>query len=91
MARRINKIQLVRLAIRRVVIQRDALRLDRNAPFPLKIHGVKHLLGHFPILQATAMLNKSIGKRGLTVIDMRDDREISNVLHGIAGWKPRLK
>ena len=49
MSGRINKIELIDLAIASRVVQCDALRLDGNAALALKIHGVKYLLSHLSI------------------------------------------
>ena len=75
----VNKIKLVGLSVSRDIFQRYALRLDGDSTLPLKIHGVENLLSHLAIGQPTAMLNETVSKRGFTVIDMGNDREISYV------------
>ena len=45
----INKVQLVRLAILRLIVERHALRFDSNAALPLKIHRIEHLISHFSL------------------------------------------
>ena len=49
MSRRIDEIELIDLTIASRVIQRDALRLDRNATLTLEIHRVEYLLGHLSV------------------------------------------
>jgi hypothetical protein len=71
------------LSILRTVIEGDALRFDRNTALTLEIHRVEDLRGHLTVSQAAADLNESIGQRRLTVIYMSDDREISDMFHGI--------
>ena len=43
MAGSINQVQLIGLAIPRLVAQGDALRLDGNASLALDVHGIEHL------------------------------------------------
>ena len=80
MPRRINKVQLVLMTIIRVIVKRDALGFDGNTALTLNIHGVQHLGGHVTLFQTTADLNKSISQRRLAMINMGNDRKISNVL-----------
>ena len=79
MAGRVHQIDLIGLAIIRLVHQAHGLGLDRDAAFPLDIHGIEHLLFHIPVLDATAFLNQAVGKRRFTVVDMSDNREITDV------------
>ncbi len=81
MARRIDEIQQIGLAISGRVLQRYALRFDGDAAFTLDIHGIEDLLRHLTLAQTPATLDDAVGKRGFPVIDMGDDRKIANVLH----------
>jgi hypothetical protein len=58
------------------------LRFDGDTALALNVHGVEYLRRHISISKATAMLNKAISERRLAVIDVRDNREVSNVLVG---------
>ena len=78
---RVDEIQLVGLAVARLVLQRSRLRLDGDAALALQVHGVEHLLGHLAVRQAAAALDEAVGKRRLAVVDVRDDREVADVLH----------
>ncbi|GHD12566.1 hypothetical protein GCM10007052_13710 [Halioglobus japonicus] len=80
MARGINEIELVGLAIPGLVIQGDTLCLDRDTALALDIHGIEHLLLHLTIGQTTAGLDKAVSQRRFAVIDMGNDGEISDVL-----------
>ena len=80
MARRVNKVQLILMTIIAVIVKRDALGLDGNTALTLNIHGVQHLGSHVTFFQTTADLNKPISQGRLAVINMGDDRKISNVL-----------
>ena len=94
MARCVDEVELVDLAIAGGVIEGDALRLDGDAALALEFHGTEHLLGHLPLSQATAGLDEPVRQRGLAVIDVRDDRKVPDVLliHGpTAGARGNIK
>src|SRR6478609_9585087 len=78
---RIDKVEHVGIAVARGVRQRYRLRLDRDAAFAFDRIGVEHLRFHFARLQPAAELDDAIGKRGLAVIDVCDDREVANEVH----------
>jgi hypothetical protein len=51
-----------------------ALRLDGDAALPLQVHGVEHLLRHFPLGSVPPHIwMKTVGERGLAVVDVGDD------------------
>ena len=79
MAGRVDEIELIDLAIQRLVFETDGLRLDGNAALALDIHRIEHLLLHLARLKAAAELNQPVGKRRLAVVDMGDDREIADM------------
>ncbi|GAA4648372.1 hypothetical protein GCM10023116_06390 [Kistimonas scapharcae] len=79
MARRVDKVELVDLTILSGVIQRYTLSLDGDTTFALKLHRVEHLLLHFPITQTTTMLDEPVSQRRFSVVNMGDDRKISNM------------
>ena len=81
MARGVDEIQLIGLAVAGLVAQGHALRLDGDAAFALQIHGIQHLFRHLAILQPAAELDEAIGQRRFAVIDMGDDGEITDVFH----------
>ena len=78
MAGRIDQVQDVLVAILRFVIKPDGVSFDRNAALTLKIHIVEHLILHVASTDRASQFEQSIGKRRLTVIDMRNDRKIAN-------------
>ena len=81
MAWRVNEVEVVDLAIERLVLQRSGLRLDGYPALLFNVHRVKHLRAHFARLQAPATLDQSIRQRGFAVINVGNDRKISNVIH----------
>ena len=81
-ARRVDQVQPVGLAVARVVRERRGLRLDRDAALALEVHRVEHLRFHLAVGQPAAALDEAVGERRLAVIDVRDDREVADVQHG---------
>ena len=81
MARRIDQVQVVDLAITRLVLQCRGLRLDGDPALLLDVHRVEHLCFHLPVGQSPAALDDAVSKRGLAVVNVRNDRKISDVVH----------
>ena len=79
MARGIDKVQFIGLAVVGPVIQRDTLGLDRNTALTLDIHGIEDLFIHLPRAQPAAVLDEAICQSGFTVIDMGNNRKITDV------------
>lgn len=79
MAGCIDKIEFVYFAVFGFVWEMNALSFNGNSPFAFQIHAVENLLGHFSIRETATQLDKSVGNRGFTVIDMGDNGKISNV------------
>ena len=85
MAGGVDEVQLVDLAVLRLVVQRDAVGLDGNTAFALQVHGVQYLGFHFASRQATAHLDETVGQRRLAMVDVGDDGEIADmtqITHG---------
>ena len=76
-ARRIDQIQAIGIAIFGFVMEANAFRLDGDAALAFQVHGIENLRRHFALGEAARHFNQTIGKGGLAVIDMRDDAEIS--------------
>ena len=79
MARRVDKIERIRLAVLGFVRQSDGARLDGDAALALEIHVVEDLLGHFAFFHRAAQLNEPVGQRGFAVVDVRDDGKIPDM------------
>src|SRR5207244_12372 len=79
MARRIEEVQQVVLAVAGAIFQRRGLRLDGDAALALELHRVEHLLAHLALGESAAHLDEAIGERRLAMVDVRDDGEVSNV------------
>ena len=79
-AGRVDQIEHIVLAVACPVIKANGLCLDGDAALALDVHGIEHLLLHFARFQPAGELNQPVGKRGLAVVDMRDDGEIADIL-----------
>ena len=79
MAGSIDQIQLVLVPIASAVVEADGVRLDRNSPLALEVHGVEHLVGHFPFRKRTRDFQHTVGQGGLAVVNMGDNRKVANV------------
>ena len=78
-AGRVHQVELVGLAVGRLPVEPDGLRLDGDPALLLDLHIVEHLAaGHFPVGQAAGALDQAVGQRRLSVVDVGDDREVSD-------------
>ena len=62
------------------------MRLDGDAALALEVHGVEDLRLHLARLERAGQLEEAVRQRRLAVIDVGDDREITDVarVHRIA-------
>jgi hypothetical protein len=79
MAGSIDQVQLVLVPIASAVVKADGVRLDRNTPLALEVHGVEDLIGHFPFRKRTCNFQYTVGQGGLAVVNMGDNRKVANV------------
>ena len=87
MSRCVNDIELIGNPVLRIKKKRHALGLDSDTSFLLNIHRIEHLVLHFAVGQAATQLDKAIGQGRFPVIDMGNNREISD-MRGISQKKP---
>jgi len=76
----INKIQNVGFAVGRLIVEADRARLDGDAALALQIHRVEELFLELALGERAGAFEQAIGERRLAVIDMRNNREITNEL-----------
>ena len=81
-AGRVDQVEDVVLAVARLVVEADGLRLDGDAALALDVHGIEHLLHHLALLQPAGELDQPVGERRFAVVDVGDDREIADVVDG---------
>ena len=91
MPRRIDQVQVVDLAVARLVAQRRGLRLDGDAALALDIHRVEHLRFHLAVGQAAAQMDDAVCQRGFAMVDVGDDGEVTDMLHEAQNNKSRRK
>jgi hypothetical protein len=76
----VDQVQLVALAVLGVVIHRDRMGLDGDAALLFEIHPVEVLGLEVTVRNRAGVLEQSVGKRRLPVVDVGDDAEISDEL-----------
>ena len=79
MARRIDEIQDIGLAVSRCVIEAHGIGLDGDAAFAFELHRIEDLVDHLALWYGSAELDQAVGKGRFSMIDMGDYREISNM------------
>jgi hypothetical protein len=80
MARRIDEVELILLAVLALVVQPHCLRLDGDAALALDVHVVEDLRLHLTLRQRARILDQTVRNRRLAMVDVRDDREIADIL-----------
>ena len=81
MAGGVDQVQVVDLAILRLVLQRRRLRLDGDAALFFDLHRVQNLGLHLAFSKAATTLDESIGQGRFTVVNVRNDGKVSDVVH----------
>ena len=79
MARSVNEVQGVNLAVLGLVKQMDGPGLDGDAPLALQVHVVQQLVFHLPLRHGVAFLQQAVRQRGFAVVNVSDDGEITDV------------
>ena len=79
MAGRVHQVQVIGLAVLGRVDQPHGLGLDRDATLALELHIVEHLLVHLAVGQPATQLDHPVGQGRFPMIDMGDDREITDM------------
>ena len=74
----IDQVEFVKFAFV-VVAHANGAGLNRDAPLPLQLHVVEHLLFELPFFNRPGAFQQTISQRALAVVDMGDDREVANV------------
>ena len=79
MARRVDEVQYIGLAVVGAVIQTHGARLDGDAALALELHGVEDLILHLALFNGVALLQQPVCQRGLAVVNVGDDRKIADM------------
>ena len=78
-ARRVDQVEHVGLAVGRGVVQPDRMGLDGDAALALQVHAVEDLGRHLAHLQRAGDLEKAIGQRRFAVVDVGNDGKVAYV------------
>ena len=79
MARGVDEVELVGVAVLGGVVELDGPGLDGDAPLLLQVHVVQQLGLHLPGGDGVALLDQPVGQGGLAVVDVSNDREVTNL------------
>ena len=79
MAGGINQIEMVQLAISGSIIKPDSLRLNCNPALTFQFHIVQYLLLHLTIRQTPRHLDKTVSKRGLSMVNMGNNGKVTDI------------
>jgi len=77
----VDEVEVVDLTVARFVLQGSGLGLDGYPTLFLDVHRVEHLRLHLAFFESSTALNETIGQRGFAMIDVGDDRKVSDVVH----------
>ena len=78
-ARRIDQVELIRLAVVGIIGDADGIGLDRDAALALDIHRVEQLRLHVALVDGMGELEDAVTDRGLAMVDVRNNREVADV------------
>ena len=85
MARRVDEVEGVGFSVSGDIRKAHRLALDGDAPFALDVHVVQHLVLQLARVNDVGFLDEAVGERGLAVVYMGNDAEISDeflLVHG---------
>ena len=77
-ARGIDQVQFVGLAVTRRVTHADGARLDRDPLLALQVHGIEKLRLHLPAGDGLGLFQQTVSERRFAVVNMRNDGEVAN-------------
>ena len=78
-ARRVDEVELVGLAVVGIIGHADGVGLDRDAALPLDVHRVQQLGLHVALLHRVGELEDAVRDGRLAVVDVRNDREVADM------------
>ena len=78
----VDQVQQVLLPVEGIV-HLDGLALDGDAAFTLQVHVVQGLILHIAVGDGAGHLQQPVRQGALAMIDMGDDAEITDVVHGV--------
>ena len=78
-ARGVDEVELVGLAVVGIVGDAHGVALDGDAALSLDVHGVEQLGLHVALLNRVGELENTVRDGRLAVVDVRNDREVANM------------
>ncbi len=78
----VDQVQVVGPPVGGAVLDPHRLGLDRDPALALEVHRVEHLRLHFRRVDGPGELEDAVGQGRLAVVDVGDDREVADLLHG---------
>ena len=82
MARSVDEVELVGLAVVGLIAHRHGAGLDGDAALFFNVHVVQHLVGHRALVNAVGQLQHTVGQGGFAVVDVCDNAEVADVFAG---------
>ena len=79
MARGVNKVQGIGLAVFRFIIKVDGPGFDGDAPLPLQVHVVQELVLHLPLGHGVTQLQQAVCQGGFAVVNVGDDGKVADM------------
>ena len=79
MSRRVNQVEDILLAVLSLIHNAYRLGLDGYASLPLNIHVVKHLCLHLTAGKQSGLLNNTVRKGGLAMVNVGYNTKITNL------------
>ena len=80
MARRVDEVELVLLAVLALVVQTHRLRLDGDAALALDVHVVEDLRLHLALRKCPRIFNQTVRNRRFSMVNMGNDGKVADVL-----------
>jgi hypothetical protein len=77
-ARRVNQVELIRLAILRLIHHAHGMGFDGDAALALQVHVVENLGLHLALADGAGEFEQAVAQRRLSVVDVGDDGEVSD-------------
>ncbi len=78
----VDQVQVVGLAVVGAIVDADGLGLDRDPALALELHRVEQLRDVLARVDSAGELEDPVGERRLAVVDVGDDREVADPVHG---------
>ena len=82
MARGVDEVELIGLAVVGLVAHGHGAGLDRDAALLLNVHVVQNLVGHGALVNAVGQLQHTVRQGGLAVVDVGDNAKVADVFAG---------